>query len=182
MSRKQKYEGEIIKFANITIKIMKKLGEGGFAVVYLVKDIKTNELYALKRINTHKTEQIKEIENEILLMDSFSHPNILKLIDYIITDSDNNIITTNITTSTSPNTSFLTNSTRTYSILLEYCNNTLVSLMNSVYSTAVRIPDKKILNIFNDILMGIVYLHNKVYLCLKKKNIALIVICIALII
>ena len=59
--------------------IMKLLGKGSFGSVYLVKRKKDDQIYAMKRINLPKspTNEKEAALNEIRLLASLSHPNII---------------------------------------------------------------------------------------------------------
>jgi len=70
-----------------TLHLVRSLGEGSYAVVYLVKDLSTNEFFALKKILSQDPDQLREAEWEIEILKSFQHPNILKLIDCEISPS-----------------------------------------------------------------------------------------------
>ena len=56
---------------------IKKLGQGGFGGVYLVK--KNNKLYALKKIEISKL--VERDKKEINILKSFDDENIVKYID-----------------------------------------------------------------------------------------------------
>lgn len=60
--------------------IEKKLGQGHFGSVCLVKSKKTNKLYALKEIRGEifNDNQRKEVEREIKLLEDLNHPHIIK--------------------------------------------------------------------------------------------------------
>jgi len=64
-----------------------KLGKGSFASVRLVREKKTNILYAMKIMNANpmKTSRshIQNLQNEVYIHRSLDHPNIIKFHDYI---------------------------------------------------------------------------------------------------
>jgi serine/threonine protein kinase len=64
-----------------------KIGSGSSSKVYLGVHVRTGETYAVKRVNLQKLSKhgdaIAQLEREIRLMRSFSHPNILKLIEVL---------------------------------------------------------------------------------------------------
>eukprot|EP00771_Trimastix_marina_P003144 gnl/Trimastix_PCT/4349.p1 GENE.gnl/Trimastix_PCT/4349~~gnl/Trimastix_PCT/4349.p1 ORF type:complete len:304 (+),score=25.53 gnl/Trimastix_PCT/4349:53-964(+) len=60
-------------------RIVRKLGEGGFATIFLVQDAQTREIYAMKRIYASNSEQETLARLEIDLYRKFDHPNILQL-------------------------------------------------------------------------------------------------------
>ena len=64
-------------------KIIKKIGEGSYGLVYLVISQKTSIRYVLKKIDLKglSKEEIKETSNEVNLLKKLDHPNIIKFID-----------------------------------------------------------------------------------------------------
>ena len=66
-----------------TYKIIKKIGEGSFGVVYLAHYIKTSSLCVVKKIDFTglSKEEIKESYNEVNLLKKLDHPNIIKFIE-----------------------------------------------------------------------------------------------------
>lgn len=69
--------------------MMRVLGEGGFSFVYLVKSRSSGDLYAIKRIYAQNTEQRLNVRWEIQVHDTFSHKNLLRLVDSAMIDSGN---------------------------------------------------------------------------------------------
>src|SRR5687768_9663568 len=64
----------------------KKLGTGGFSVVYLGTNVLTNSQVAIKEISLlqkslQEEDSLKKIESEIGLMQTLDHPNIVKYYD-----------------------------------------------------------------------------------------------------
>ena len=66
-------------------KIIKKIGEGSFGVVYLVYSLKASSRYVLKKIDLKglSKEEIKETSNEVNLLKKLDHPNIIKFVEVI---------------------------------------------------------------------------------------------------
>uniref|UniRef100_A0AC34FVY5 Protein kinase domain-containing protein n=1 Tax=Panagrolaimus sp. ES5 TaxID=591445 RepID=A0AC34FVY5_9BILA len=64
---------------------LKKLGEGGFAKVYLSKDRSTGKEYAIKFINKKMIDNPEYAGRELHNMKSLNHKNIIKLYDAIET-------------------------------------------------------------------------------------------------
>ncbi|KAK9008815.1 hypothetical protein V6N11_080293 [Hibiscus sabdariffa] len=87
-------------------KIVRQLGEGGFAYVYLVKEVISDSSspfssglakkvkdpshlsddgkYAMKKVLIHNNEQLDLVREEIRVSSLFSHPNLLPLLDHAI--------------------------------------------------------------------------------------------------
>lgn len=77
-----------LKLGNLNSKyrLIKEIGKGGFAVVFLAENIKTNEQVAIKIINRDeivKNNLMNYLENELRLSLRFNHPNIVKVYDII---------------------------------------------------------------------------------------------------
>ena len=69
--------------------ILELIGEGGMAKVYKAKHIRLNNIVAIKVLNEElvKKNSIKQrFENEARIMAGLTHPNIVKIIDYIEKD------------------------------------------------------------------------------------------------
>lgn len=69
-------------------KSMKKLDEGSSGVVYKGVHVKTRQLCAIKVIHMKKETKIETLENEIAMMESTVHDNIVKYIGSYIHGSD----------------------------------------------------------------------------------------------
>ena len=73
-------------------KLIKKLGEGGFGVVFLARDKNTGRLAALKITREKIKNEIKLIQRfkrEIAIMKELRHPNLIRLYDEGVTEKDN---------------------------------------------------------------------------------------------
>ncbi|KAG4098102.1 Pkinase-domain-containing protein [Neocallimastix lanati (nom. inval.)] len=127
--------------------IIKKIGSGSFATVYLAK--KDQELYALKVINKTEITAVYEqkLNNEIKILRKLNHQNIVKLYDVIETEDS-------------------------YYLILEYISGgDLYDLVTSQDFSKLQINDKK--RIFNQISKAVQYLHEN-HIChadLKLENI-----------
>lgn len=65
--------------------LMSNLGEGSFGKVYKVTHRPTGDLYAIKVVSKEKMKSpsmLKQIQNEIEIMQGITHPNIVKLWTY----------------------------------------------------------------------------------------------------
>ncbi|XP_077236644.1 uncharacterized protein LOC143878226 [Tasmannia lanceolata] len=82
-------------------RIVRQLGEGGFAYVFLVKEVNTDGggvakkfkdpshvsddgMYAMKKVLIQTNEQLELVRQEIQVSSQFSHPNLLPLLDHAI--------------------------------------------------------------------------------------------------
>ncbi|XP_050442455.1 serine/threonine-protein kinase GL21140 [Adelges cooleyi] len=71
-----------------------RLGDGNFAVVYRCYDKRSNSEYALKVIKKIEAPQMSQmIENELSILKTVSHPNIINLISDLVTPTDVYLIT-----------------------------------------------------------------------------------------
>ena len=48
------------------LKILQRIGEGGFSYVQLAEDLKTHHYYAVKRILAQEDDQIAQIKDEVI--------------------------------------------------------------------------------------------------------------------
>jgi len=121
-----------IKFGRY--EMLKHLGTGSFATVHLAKDIQTGDLVAMKFINkvNFVGPESNSIYEEIKLMKSIKHKNIVKLIDVIDTST-------------------------ALCIVMEYCENgELYDLIVDNFQN-FTIDDKK--KIFKELVEAVKYLH-----------------------
>jgi len=138
--------------ANIDIlgryKLIKTLGEGRFGKVYLVKDKKSGELFALKESKdpTYFRQLLEEAQNVVLL----NHPNLVKLHHYYLSR----------------------NRQRIY-LLYEYCDGG--DLKRFVETLNRPLEFREAFNILYQITKGLDYLHNLGYIHfdIKPENILL---------
>lgn len=56
-----------------------KLASGGFGIVYLAEERKTGHKYAIKAIQKKKLKDYHTFVNEVKILQSLDHPNIIKL-------------------------------------------------------------------------------------------------------
>lgn len=72
-------------------KLITNLGQGSFGKVYKVSHIPSGHEYAIKVISKEKTKSpsmMKQIQNEIGIMQSINHPCIVKMLTYFENDSN----------------------------------------------------------------------------------------------
>ena len=68
--------------------VIKKLGKGGYGQVYQVRNKKSNELFACKKLSKLDINNLEKFEREIKILIQTDHPNIIKLYDvYTTTNS-----------------------------------------------------------------------------------------------
>ena len=71
----------------IYYEIIKTLGEGTFAKVYLVKQKSTGSIRAMKEIQRNQEEDVEDlIVNEINILMKLDHPNIVKIFEFYVSD------------------------------------------------------------------------------------------------
>lgn len=79
------YKGDDFKYKQILdmYETVRKLGQGGFGKVYLVKEKATGDLYAIKYIDItffmSKADLVKEIFRESKTLNALAHRNIISL-------------------------------------------------------------------------------------------------------
>lgn len=106
------------------------IAEGGFGYVYKVRDIETNAIFALKKINSADKETQSEIENEIDIFRSIQkHPHIMEFIAFAKVDqnllqenNNNQANNTNNNNNTNYSSAARLSHKFTYLILCEYCD------------------------------------------------------------
>lgn len=70
---------EALRINNRSFYLRSRLGEGGFSYVDLIEDARTHKDYALKRITCHSKEEERLALQEVELMKTFQHPNVIPL-------------------------------------------------------------------------------------------------------
>uniref|UniRef100_A0A6G1S5G5 Cyclin-G-associated kinase n=1 Tax=Aceria tosichella TaxID=561515 RepID=A0A6G1S5G5_9ACAR len=96
------------------------IAEGGFGYVYKVRDLESNTIYALKKINSSDKETQSEIENEIDILKCLQkHPHIMEFIGSSKSGRNGIIHEDNNNASANSNRSL---HSFTYLILCEYCD------------------------------------------------------------
>ena len=69
----------IPSFEDSEYKYIRPIGEGSYGMIYLVKNIKTNKEYALKKILCKNLKEIIKHKNQLELIYSMKHDNIMKI-------------------------------------------------------------------------------------------------------
>ena len=135
--------------------ILSQIGKGAFGTVYLVNRKIDNKIYALKKIIIEKMKK-KEIENslnEIRILASISHPNIISYKEVFWDDDSNSL-----------------------NIVMEYADDG--DLSKKIFENKrnkITFSEKKIWSFSIQIVEGLKYLHNKriIHRDLKSANIFL---------
>ncbi|CAG9806410.1 unnamed protein product [Chironomus riparius] len=85
------FVGQIVEVGAMKLKIMRKIAEGGFAIVYVAKDIQNGNEYALKRLFGSDKDECNNIIKEINIHKQISgHINIVKFITASFIDRTKN--------------------------------------------------------------------------------------------
>ena len=73
-----------MKVIDLHYKVLKELGRGNFGVVYKVKDIRDDKIYALKLFTKLGLDDIKEKldPQNMYLLTKMNHPNVIKIYDF----------------------------------------------------------------------------------------------------
>jgi serine/threonine kinase 16 len=78
-----------LKINSRSFKMLRLLGEGGFSYVYLVQDVSTSELFALKKIRCpFGQESVAQALKEVEAYKLFDHENIIGVVDYMVDGKD----------------------------------------------------------------------------------------------
>lgn len=130
------------------------INKGSFSVVALVRFQKTGKFYAAKIISMKdmsKLNELQSIQNEIMLLRSMNHKNVMKYIDSFTIEDDNN--------------------NRFFVIITEYYEGG--NLAQLIESNGVNVEN--IQNIFSGIAKAVRYIHTRgiAHLDIKPDNILL---------
>ncbi|KAI5644069.1 protein kinase domain-containing protein [Phthorimaea operculella] len=139
------------RFRNNNLNILKSIGKGTYGDVYLCENIKTSQLTIVKNIelNLKIQDHVTDIENEVKILSSMNHSNIIKFYDHFYTD-DHVLIS------------------------MEYATSgNLAEYMYVKYPKLIK--QQEILFYFCQILLGVDYMHSKniIHRDLKAENILL---------
>lgn len=83
VDQENEFVGQTIELNGHRLKVEKVLAEGGFGFVFKVKDARSQQTYALKRLIASDKESKQDILNEIQVLTKLqSHPHIMKFISF----------------------------------------------------------------------------------------------------
>ena len=129
---------------------VQELGSGGFAKVYRVKNILTNEVFACKELPVKKIKDKEKFKNEINIMSKCDHPNIIKLVE-IYEDK------------------------RLIELIMEEClgGSLFERLLTNMEDEGEAFSEKESAKIFKQIMSAIYYCHSQgiVHRDLKMENV-----------
>jgi NIMA (never in mitosis gene a)-related kinase len=120
--------------------ILSKLGSGAFSTVYKVKRLRDGEIYALKQVKLAalKPKERENALNEVRILASVSHPNIVKYREAFIDPNTNNLC-----------------------IIMEYCEEgDLLLKIQKCQKTHTTISERSLWSICLQALHGLKALHD----------------------
>ncbi|KAH7851262.1 hypothetical protein Vadar_009175 [Vaccinium darrowii] len=149
-------------------RIVRQLGEGGFAYVYLVKEVLTDSAaasggglalkvkdtshlsddgtYAMKKVLIQNTEQLELVREEIRVSSLFSHPNLLPLLDHAI-----------IAVKPTQEGSW---KNEAYLLFPVHLDGTLLDNANAMKAKKEFFSTSNVLHIFRQLCAGLKHMHN----------------------
>lgn len=131
-------QGKTIDVGEHRLRVEEHLGDGGFAVIYRVKDVKSNQSYALKHIVMRTAEAKAALKDEAKVMKKVQgHPHIISL--YCVAFGQEK------------------DEEQDAFMLMDLCSESLYSYLQR---RNFSIPDKEILEIFSCICRAVQHLHS----------------------
>ncbi|WVN85344.1 uncharacterized protein L203_100489 [Cryptococcus depauperatus CBS 7841] len=128
---------------NVSASLEKLLGEGGFSFVYLVRDLSSDRLYALKKILvTSGQEGVKEAMREVEAYRRFQHPNIIRILGSAVVQDESG------------------EGTIIYLFLPYYSRGNLQNAMGAASVTGNRMSERKILELFHGTCLAVRAMHH----------------------
>lgn len=142
---------------NRRFRIQRQIGEGGFAFVYLVRELPGDErkdphdpshasedgMYALKKVLIQSEEQLELVRQEIQVSPLFKHPNIIRLLESSIINVKNGELW----------------SREAYLLFPLYRDGTVLDHLIRMQSEKKFFPTITILHIFQQICAGLKHMH-----------------------
>ncbi|KAI9295818.1 putative serine/threonine-protein kinase [Neoconidiobolus thromboides FSU 785] len=133
----------IINVNNKSFRVLKLLGEGGFSTVYLVRDMESGNLYAVKKIFCAKSdpEAFQVAFREVEINKLFVHNNIAKVLDVCVDNQEDG-------------------SRIVYIFFDYYQNGSLQDLIENNTKNNTNLDEKKIIEYFLPICDAIKQMHS----------------------
>jgi len=132
-------QGKTIDVGDHRLKCEDHLGDGGFAVIYKVRDMKTGQYYALKHIVMRTAEAKTAIRDEAKIMKKVQgHPHIISLYSVAFGPDKGE-----------EQDAFM---------LMDLCSE---SLYNYMQRKRFSLPDKEVLEIFESVCKAVQHLHSQ---------------------
>jgi serine/threonine kinase 16 len=137
-------------------RVLHKLGEGGYATVFLVKELPSptrplvdhHSKYAIKKTMANGDDMLRLIESEVTTLRELQHPNLLHLVDSCITSS---------------RTSTGGMLYEAYLLFPAYEDGTLAAELDRLAAAGVRLPTHTVLSILLQLCLGVQHMHSKGY-------------------
>lgn len=126
--------------------VRSRLGEGGFSYVDLIEDVRTHRSYALKRITCHSKDEERTAMQEVELMKTFKHPNLIPLETSTMIQVDKYTKTLDITS-------------EVLIAMPYYSKGTTQDVMDRLIKKSDKLPEKRIWEIFLGVCQGVKVLH-----------------------
>lgn len=132
-------EGRFVDVGNMKVQVQKTIAQGGFSVVY--KCMAGGRMFALKHLIIRDKETYDLVQKEInIMLQLRGHPNVVALHAHSFQD----------TPATGGKECFL---------LLDYCDNMLVHVMDSLASKGQFFNEQQVLTIFRDVCNAVYAMH-----------------------
>jgi serine/threonine protein kinase len=135
--------GKTFVIGGVEVRILKKIGEGGYSFVFLVQETMSDRRYALKRCIAVDQEAIRNIEDEIDVIKTLTplnHPNLMKYVSHISRNGQSG--------------------TKEYYILTEFCpGGSLIQEIQACLDRNVLFPETKMVIVLDCVFNGLLAMH-----------------------
>lgn len=134
------FVGESVTIGYHHLNVVRKIAEGGFANVYIVRSMSSGENFVLKRMHAASAIVRAQVVQELTLMDSLNHENIVKCLGHAERSDGHG------------QSEIL--------ILMEYCEGGHV--LNAMHALGERyLRDRRVAEVFLEIVKAVHYLHQR---------------------